>query len=67
MPNKLNVATASSGISNNIRDVYFALPMCSTVEKTLCPFHYIDIKANSFEALGSFLSDSLSSETMILP
>ena len=50
-----------------IRDVYFTLPMCSTVEKTLCPFHYLDIKVNSFWSTGSFLSDPLSSETMILP
>jgi hypothetical protein len=59
MPNRLNVATDSTGISKKhhiVRDVYFALPMCSTVEKTLCPFHYLDIMLNSFWSTGIFPS-----------
>jgi hypothetical protein len=57
MPKKLNVAAGSSGILKRyhiIRDVYYSLPMCSTLEKTLCPFHYLDIKANSFWSTGIF-------------
>jgi len=57
MPKKLNVAAGSSGIlkwHHIVRDVYYSLTMCSTVEKTLCPFHYLDIKANNFRSTGIF-------------
>lgn len=37
-----------------VRDEYYALPVCNTVQKTLCTFHYLDIKANSFQNTGIF-------------
>ena len=53
MSKKLNVAKSSSGISKHhhiVRDENYALLVCNTVEKTSCPSHYLDVKANSFQS-----------------